>query len=291
MSGFVALTRWRVVVLGAVLCTGLGAGGMWAAQAEASGGPTAAPTVQPRPGHAPLVSRATLGLTPNAAATNAFCGETVTASLTLNGDLSCNGPGLIVTASNVNVNLGGHVIYNLTVEDNATGVEVAGTTDTVQNGVVTGFTDGVHVAPSGTADTVLNLRAEGNGYGIFDSGTGTKITTSVAAQNGFIGIYANGAGGTYSGDREISNSQNGLFASNVLNLVVTSNIADDNGFAGLAIYSPNQVTMTKNTANFNGGDGIDANDLLVIDGGGNTAKGNDYNTGVTPQECLGIACS
>jgi hypothetical protein len=36
------------------------------------------------------------------------------------------------------------------------------------------------------------------------------------------------------------------------------------------------------------------NDQLVIDGGGDLAKGNDYTTTVTgtlPEQCLGVACT
>jgi hypothetical protein len=44
--------------------------------------------------------------------------------------------------------------------------------------------------------------------------------------------------------------------------------------------------------NFNGGDGIRAgSDTTVIDGGGNTAKGNDYASGFTPIQCFGVVCS
>jgi len=51
--------------------------------------------------------------------------------------------------------------------------------------------------------------------------------------------------------------------------------------------------LTTNIANFNAHDGIYISiyEPTVIDGGGNTAKGNDYASGAVPAQCYGIVCS
>jgi hypothetical protein len=289
-----ALARRRGVVLVAVVFAGLGVGTVLAVQAGASGSsappqPAAVPTAPPPPAAGPLQPRTVGGaITPQAAATNAHCGQTVTASLTLNGDLFCNGAGLIIAGNSINLNLGGHTIAGPgTGVTSPYGVDVRGTSDTVQNGVVTNFYVGVYVKISGKTDTILNVRAMVDGFGLYDEGTGTKITTSVATKNNY-GISSFAVGSTYSGDHEVSNLYSGFYIGGS-KLVVSGNIANGNqdGIFDQGVGT----TLTKNIANFNTHDGIDVYDTTVIDGGGNTAKGNDYGTGAVPQQCFGIVCT
>lgn len=291
MAEFAVWKRGRLIALGALLCAGLGIGGMVWVQANASAGaPRPVPAGQPRPGQAPARTQAPGAVTPSTKATNAHCGQRLTASLTLNGDLTCSGTGLVITGDSVNLDLGGHQITGPgPTATSQNGVAVKGTSDTVQNGVVTGFNYGVYVQGIGRTATILNLRATNSASGIVDSGTGTKITTSVVGQNLFDGIVSAASGGIYSGDHEVSNGNRGLvvFGSK---LVVTGNIATGNALPGI-LDTGIGTTLTKNIANFNAQDGIDARDTTVIDGGGNTAKGNDYADGYVPQQCYGIVCT
>ena len=124
-------------------------------------------------------------------ATNAQCGQHVTASLTLNGDLTCtSGTALIVTGSNVVLNVNGHQLIG---SGPTTGIELDGTSNTIENGLVSGFTVAIYIA--GTSDTILNVRAVSNSYGIEDVGTATKITNSVASRSANYGIFTSGSGG------------------------------------------------------------------------------------------------
>jgi hypothetical protein len=276
----------RSAVLVAVVCAGLGAAAVLAVQAGAQGG---TPTTPPKPSpnaQPPLRPKAATGkVLPRVIATNAHCGQTITASLTLNGDLSCfSGAGLIVNANNAVLNLNGHTIFG--PGTTFTGVELGGKSDTVENGVVTEFSIGVQVL--GPTDTVLNVRATFNGDGIDDFGLTTKITNSTASGNSAGGIDSAANGGTYSGDHEVSNSYGvEVFGQN---LTVTGNFA--NGNANYGIYDQGLgTTLTKNAAYFNARDGIYVNEVAGIDGGGNTAKGNDHATGTTPVQCRNVVCS
>jgi parallel beta-helix repeat protein len=65
--------------------------------------------------------------------------------------------------------------------------------------------------------------------------------------------------------------------------LVARNRAWRNGADGIEVAAPGS-TLTRNTAFFNEGFGIDAGDG-VLDGGGNHAKHNG-----APAQCAGIAC-
>jgi hypothetical protein len=284
MFGF---TSRRSAVLIAAVCVGLGAGAVLAVQASATGRKSTAPSSPTSPPIRPLTASGKLS--PEVLATNAHCGQTLTASLTLNGDLQCSGNGLIVTGTSHVLNLNGHAIFG-PGSGSFSGVELLGTSDTVENGTVTGFSYGVYV--QGITDTVLNVRSAQNTFsGIENDGSGSKITNSMAVGNTGYGIdQPTSATGTYSGDHELNNGVNGLVV--VGKVTITSNVA--NGNRSYGIYDTGfGTTLTKNTASFNGLDGIyvAAYDAAVIDGGGNTAKGNDYGSGATPEQCRGVVCS
>jgi hypothetical protein len=284
------LTTRRSAVLVAVVCVGLGTGAGLAVQASASGGKPTGPSAPPSPASPPIRPRTTNGqLVPAAVSTNAHCGQTLTASLTLNGDLFCPATGLIVSGNSVVLNLGGHEIAS-NQGDGSTyyGVVISGKSDTVENGLVADFASGVYI--SGTTDIISGLRSsDSNGTGFEDHGQGTKITNSVASGSKYNGIFSQASGGTYSGDHEVSNGYAGL-ALYGQKMTITSNIANGNTIDG--IYDGAfATTLTKNSANFNGQDGIYVDEVAVIDGAGNTAKGNDYVTGYPPEQCHGVVCS
>ena len=260
-----------VVVLGGVFAAAAALSG----QADASNRPAASyPT--PRP----------TALAPAAEATNVYCGETLSASVTLNGDLHCpNGTALTILKNSVVLNLGGHVVSGTGITSLEDGIDVFGNSDTVENGAITGFRYGVNIAG---ASTVTNLHASGDGYGINEYAGPTKITNNILMHN-YYGIVSNSTGSTLSGNKALSNSYDGIYVAGT-KTVLTSNVADGNTLAGIN-DTGTATTLTKNAANYNANDGMDAGaDLLLVDGGGNTAKGNDYGTGNKPIQCNGVAC-
>ena len=110
------LSGRRAVVVASALFVGSLASAVVAVQASASGGGSGPvrPASLPAPTPPPGVHVQKAAVTPNVLATNAHCGQTVSASLTLNGDLDCSavgGSGLTVTANSVVLNLNGHTIF------------------------------------------------------------------------------------------------------------------------------------------------------------------------------------
>jgi hypothetical protein len=276
----------------ALVTVGLGVGGtvMWATQAGASGavvtqaaGATQTPPPRPHDIAQPAV-------TPAIAATNATCGETITASLTLNGDLFCStGVAITIGAKSVTLNLNGHVIGDPSGTADV-GVLMLFPSDVVEKGAVIGFVGGVGVEVTGAGSTVTLIKALNDNYGIADYGTKDKITSNVMSAD-LYGLVAEGPGSTYSGDHELNNSIDGIFVQSPGGLV-TGNVANGNGGNGINDDTSSSgidtsATLTKNTANYNSQAGIDTSgDSAVTDGGGNLAKGN-----TTTVQCIRIVCS
>jgi hypothetical protein len=288
--------RGRTAVAAALTCIGLGVGAAVGVQMAVGAGtnstvpPSAkAPTPVARPAAHPALGNGQLA--PNVVATNVHCGQTITASITLNGDLNCaqSAFAVKVTGNSVNLNLGGHTIsggYTGTY-----GVWVTGTSDTVQNGVVTGFGYGVRI--EGAKATVTTIRSNYNTItGIGDYGSATKLTTVVVANNSGDGVYALASGAIYTAVHALNNDGTGivLAGGGTSGVTLTSNIT--NGNAGYGIYDFDFGTkLTKNVANVNAYNGIQVDDVTAIDGGGNLAHGNDYASGLAPVECTGVVCS
>jgi parallel beta-helix repeat protein len=271
---------------------GLGAGSVVAVQASASGSGSSASVAPTAPKAPPRPAGAAAKIAPAVIATNAHCGQTLTASVTLNGDLVCPGAGLIIAKASVVLNLNGHTITGPGAFYINYGVQISGTSDTVENGVITGFYHGVNA--SGTTDTILNMRINHSSYGVVDYGSGLKVTTSTIALTTYDGVYAAGVGATYSGDHELNNGIGSGYSGLVIHgakTLVTGNVANGNRQYGI-LDAGTGTTLTKNTASFNGWDGIFVQgDVTVVDGAGNIAKGNDYVSGNPPVQCEGVVCT
>jgi len=260
---------------------------------------------QPQPG-----ARAA-SVTPFIAATNAHCGMDVEANLTLNGDLVCtHGTALYVTAANAVLNLNGHMITGpLGAGTLDNGVEVLASGVTVENGTVVQFHTGVWVHLFGSTLVnvkVTNITANFNEIGVEDEarGTtatnGTKVTNSYFAANTISGIVCGFcSGASYTGNRAMNSPGNEggfggfgveAFEPQQFGLLLTSNIVTGNRHAGIQING-GVAKLAKNSAYFNGDDGIVADTLTRADGLGNLAKGNDWADGNNPEQCYGVACS
>jgi hypothetical protein len=232
-----------------------------------------------------------------------FCGQHVSKSVTLGADMFCpSGPGLIVTADNVTLNLGGHVVRGSGVASGSgaaisDGVTLAGSSDKVQNGIVADWPgDGIYVGLAGSeirvvGDTVSHVQVFASGtYGIFDSGDRTIITNSVIRGGSNAGIDdSRDVGGTYTSVHVLNNAGFGILLDHGGGMTLSGSVANAN-LAGIVDESAG-ATLSGDTADFNRGDGIDVQTDVVFDGGANTAKGNDFSSGATPIECIGVVCS
>jgi hypothetical protein len=236
------------------------------------------------------------GVTPDSATVNIRCGETLTTSVTVNGDLLCGGgAGLVVAGTDVTVNLNGHVIAGSGTS--GTGIDVTGSNDVVKDGFVAGWDVGILIGldqPSITAtdDTVSAVRAFNNNVGFSDNGVGTKLTDDIAFHNAHDGIHKLffGTGAVYQGDHELNNGGAGV---SVLNgdAQVINNVANGN-VEGIDIATTSLLAnLTGNTTDFNSDFGIRIFNGMPIDGGGNKAKGNGYGTSSNPVQCEGVVCS
>ena len=109
-------------------------------------------------------------LAPVAAYANVGCGQTITTSLTLTHDLVCPGNGIVVGASNVVLNLGGHTITGPPPVEGSgrAGVLVASsrTGVTVTNGTLRAFDFGVDLHPGAHGVTISSLSIVGSRLGI-----------------------------------------------------------------------------------------------------------------------------
>ncbi len=143
-----------------------------------------------------------------AVATALECGDTLTADLTLEADLACEGDGLVVTGEQIELNLGGHTISG---GAGGVGITVRGRGVRVRGGRVEGFGTavlldhedasagghelrrlelvgwsevGVQVRGEGLQDLVAKSRIEGDGGGtgvsLFDRSSGASAESGVA---------------------------------------------------------------------------------------------------------------
>ncbi len=135
------------------------------------------------------------------------CGQVITVSTTLAGDVGpCPGNGIIVRADHITLNLGGHKLFGVGDEsDDRVGVRMPRTTaSTVTNGEIAGFSTGVYingapVAPGpfvGGSNVLSKLNIHDNyappqtgnfGDAVFISNSGyNRVTRSTMAHNGYF---------------------------------------------------------------------------------------------------------
>ena len=310
----------RSAVIAGLAAAGLAIGGVAAVHALASGGSTSpsSPTRLPSPPRTPTGGRPLAPpagarplapqVSPNSLpAANVHCGEVVTASVTANTNLSCSSTGLIISGSNITVNLNGHYVAG--GSSGGVGILVSGSHDIVENGFVNGFATSVVVGAldsnQPTNDTVTGLQivaSQGDGIDVY--AINTSVTNNAVGSNsgGGIATEQTERGGIFKNNRISSNSGIGLDTTTApaIRSSTTSSMAT------IRWHLPygNFATVTGNTADFNGNDGIYNLSSTTIDGGGNLAKGNDragygnINTSSTssvpavgPEECLNIICT
>jgi hypothetical protein len=241
---------------------------------------------------------------------NVHCGETLTASVVVNTDLNCSaGDALIVGGSNITVNLGGHILYGGAASTVGYGILVTGSHDVVENGYVSAFKPDVVVGNSEgvepTTNTLTNLHVEdGFGVGILVLASDTTVSNNSVWANASTGIATMWPehNGVFKNNRIVTNGasmgEDGLLIDYTHDDQVTGNFVNDNGRNGMYLYGFN-TTVTGNTADFNGSLGILNQSEFTIDGGGNTAKGNNragFGTigstpAVEPEECSAIVCT
>jgi hypothetical protein len=150
----------------------------------------------------------------------------------------------VTGAAGTGISAGSSLVRRNVASGNGSGIELSGLASAIQNAATGNVRTGIHGATSGRIERNV---ASGNGqYGIIARFT-ASVRRNLAEHNGADGIFAAG-----------------------------ESVGDDG--------SPETfVTVGHNTANYNGGYGIQA--IRAIDRGGNRATGNG-----NPAQCIGVRC-
>lgn len=222
----------------------------------------------------------------NAADVGITCGTVVTSDLRLTADLlDCPGPGLVVSAPDITIDLAGHVIDGTGVGaaiDNQAGHDGV----TITRGTVREFLFGValHQADGNRIDRVVASSNIG-GFVVSSSenveldrvsalgslGTGIEITfsddvtlrRSTAAENGLFGIVDRFSSGTrFERNTTTGNEATGLVVDLSEHVVVERNDALGNNSDGIEVTRATDAVVERNHATANAGVGI-----TVIDPG------------------------
>jgi parallel beta-helix repeat protein len=202
-----------------------------------------------------------------APATNLHCGSVVTSSVTLNGTLTCRSYGfiddLIIGATNVTLNLGGHTIFageftyaiyvdghsNVTITDGSESGEFI--TIGVLAEHANHFTStrlsifdniyGIIVTTQNHASVTNNTVTDGE-YGVFTDDVSTSTISRNNVRTTDYGVDSESSQSTtFSSNTSDDNSTDGFYIDNAAGSadVVSDNRADDNGEYGF--YATNRV--------------------------------------------------
>jgi len=212
------------------------------------------------------------------------CGAVVTTDTVLDSDIGpCPAGGLVVTASNVTLDLNGYRVFGGPTPGDGTGILLFRVTEvTVKGGRVTNFDMGVAIE-GGSDNTVTAIRATdnigsnstngGDGIAILSSQNNRIIGNSTVNNGGVsgIGIYSNvdsahprATSGTSSGNLIQGNQVHNNIASRFGNVTTTDN-------DGIRV-EPNSIGnfILDNSVVGNGLDGI----VLFVGSNNNVIRGN-----------------
>jgi parallel beta-helix repeat protein len=227
------------------------------------------------------------------------CGETITASLRLaNSLLDCPGDGLIVGAPGITIDLGGHRIDGVGVENGDTvGIrnEPGHAGVTIRNGLVTQFYDGVRlVYAAGNSlsalrvlqnDTGIRLvssdRGEirgcvatdnDNGFSLEGFSRGNAFVENEASGNDYDGFYVEESGGTFTGNTASANGSYGFELYTAKGALLKGNVVRANLGAGIVI----DVDSAENVLKGNRSSGNGTHGIEIFSGTGNVLTRNTF---------------
>lgn len=234
-----------------------------------------------------LVLVATIGAAGRAhAMTPPGCGSVITSNTTLTSDVGpCNQGGIVIAASGVTLDLGGHTVQGRQRVGDGVGVLFDHVSNArVTNGKVTGFDAGVQIMGGGS-NRVDAITASGNIAGAKASkNLGDGITIFQSSHNAVSGNTVSD-NGPFSGISVVDDasapsigSADNVIASNTVtaNNVVASG-APDNQDDGIRIEGPNATgtIVESNTVSQSGLDGIAVFDTASFPNTGTQVLRND----------------
>jgi hypothetical protein len=184
------------------------------------------------------------------------CGQTVTTNAVLTQDLTCAGPGVIVGASGVTIDLNGHVLKGDGTAGHYGIDNKGGYADfVVKNGVVRNFDTGVYAINYASGQTVSSVVASGNvGQGIYISGPSATIASSTAAGNGQTGIHVLVGPGSVTSSTASGNGLHGIWMEGTKQSVKSSTAVGNAGYG--IVVSGDAASVTSASANGNKAVGV-----------------------------------
>lgn len=217
----------------------------------------------------------------------ANCGQTVTTNAVVIQDLTCSGPGIVVGASGITIDLKGFTLlgdrdptdYGI---DDSSGYDQV----TVKNGTVRNFGVGVIGLNGSGGLKVTGVVAAGNSIGgIAALGDSASIASSTVAGNASYGVDIFGDGASVASTTSVGNTADGIIVAGDGTSIKSSTVAG-NGDRGIVVAG-DAATIKSTRASGNGGVGI------VLNGNGpsisgNTTDGNGFAGGVANSIGLGV---
>ena len=186
------------------------------------------------------------------------CGANITTSTTLKADVGpCPSDGLIVTADNVKLDLGGHRVFGSTAVGDGVGITVQSSHGVlVTHGTISNFDAGALIS-QGSGNSITNIDAVANVglSGTTDFGDGILISSStsnvikennVRSNGPFSGISVIGAG----------SFGNKISKNTVQDNDVASNATENNDVGIRLEAGTGTTTLKRNVVSFSGLDGI-----------------------------------
>ncbi len=191
-------------------------------------------------------------------ATTVSCGQLLTQSTLLTNDLlDCPADALIIGASNITVDLNGHIVDGVGLGSGILNPQFDSVT--ITNGTVREFDYGVELRPGSLFNVLSNLTVTANqtaGIVLSDADNATVRGNNVNTNTMGIVLYA-GTRGVLVRDNDVAtNAGDGIrleFASS--NRIEENNVASNDGF-GIIMEGAGLNTVTGNTLNLNVGGGI-----------------------------------
>jgi large repetitive protein len=205
-----------------------------------------------------LVASSAWGLAARVQSATLSCGTTVTKSIRLSGDVGpCASGGIVVTADNVTIDLGGHRVFGTDSRGDGVGITLQGTQGvTVSNGSVTNFDAGVVIAAGG-ANTITRVKAIANvgGGGISSFGDGIVVDASSGNLLSRNEVRGNGP---FSGISVINNGSvgNKIAKNTVQDNDIPLNDTTNNNVGIRLEPHTRETTVKRNVVSFSGLDGI-----------------------------------
>jgi len=205
-----------------------------------------------------------------AAAQGVSCGDTISSSETLTGDLNCSGNGLVIGADNITLDCDSHSITG--DGSPGDGIDNAGYDNvTVKNCIISGFNNesssnyntGIHYYNEANNGSIINNTVNSNLEGIFlNSSSGNNITDNIANDNVYQGILLIGSNNNTITNNIAINSTTGIYLGSTsgcsYNTITYNNISNSsqNGISLDTNSNDNIIENNKVSYSSNAGIGL-----------------------------------